>query len=98
MATTMMLKDDGPERQRERHPFDLEERTAVFGENIVRFSKRIPRDPTNNRLIEMNFQDPTPSITQSRARSRKADQVAQALALFEVWNFYGAWMLVFGAL
>jgi four helix bundle protein len=32
--------------------FDLEERTAVFGEKIVKFSKRIPRDPTNNRLID----------------------------------------------
>lgn len=36
----------------DRHPFDLEERTAKFGEAIVRFSKRIPRDPTNNRLID----------------------------------------------
>jgi four helix bundle protein len=36
----------------ERHPFDLEERTAKFGEAIVRFTKRIPRDPTNNRLID----------------------------------------------
>jgi four helix bundle protein len=35
-----------------RHPFDLEERTARFGEAIVRFSKRIPRGPTNNRLID----------------------------------------------
>jgi four helix bundle protein len=35
-----------------KHAFDLEERTAVFGERIVRFSKRIPRDPTNNRLID----------------------------------------------
>ena len=36
----------------DRHPFDLEERTARFGEAIVRFSKKIPRDPTNNRLID----------------------------------------------
>ena len=35
-----------------RHPFDPEERTATFGEAIVRFSKKIPRDPTNNRLID----------------------------------------------
>ena len=34
------------------HAFDLEERTAVFGEAIVRFSRKIPRDPTNNRLID----------------------------------------------
>ena len=35
-----------------RHEFDLEERTANYGEAIVRFSKRIPRDPTNNRLTD----------------------------------------------
>ena len=35
-----------------KHPFDLEERTASFGEAIVRFSKKIPRNPTNNRLID----------------------------------------------
>src|SRR5438445_2262946 len=51
-VATMLLKDEAPERQRERHPFDLEERTALFGENIERFSKRIPRDPTNFRLID----------------------------------------------
>jgi four helix bundle protein len=36
----------------EKHAFDLEERTARFGEAIVRFSKKIPRNPTNNRLID----------------------------------------------
>jgi four helix bundle protein len=35
-----------------KHPFDLEERTARFGETIVRFSKKIPRSPTNDRLID----------------------------------------------
>jgi len=34
------------------HPFDFEERTARFGEEIVRYSKRIPHSPTNNRLID----------------------------------------------
>ncbi|MBA2430857.1 MAG: four helix bundle protein [Chthoniobacterales bacterium] len=33
-------------------PFELEERTAQFGEAVVRFSKKIPRNPTNNRLID----------------------------------------------
>ena len=33
-------------------PYELEERTAQFGEAIVRFAKRIPRGPTNNRLID----------------------------------------------
>ncbi|HWD93157.1 MAG TPA: four helix bundle protein [Verrucomicrobiae bacterium] len=35
----------------ERHPFDLEERTAQFGEALIRFCKKIPRSPENNRLI-----------------------------------------------
>ena len=35
-----------------RHPFDLEERTAVFGENIIRFLKKVPRGPHNDRLID----------------------------------------------
>ncbi len=36
---------------KERHAFDLEERTTIFGETIVRFAKRIPRHPANDRLI-----------------------------------------------
>jgi four helix bundle protein len=47
-----VLKDEEPPGPEQRHPFDLEERTAVFGENIVRFSKTIPRNPSNNRLID----------------------------------------------
>jgi four helix bundle protein len=31
---------------------DLGERTAQFGEAVVRFAKRIPRNPVNNRLID----------------------------------------------
>jgi four helix bundle protein len=34
-----------------RHPFDLEERTACFGEAIIRFAKRLPRSPANDRLV-----------------------------------------------
>ncbi len=32
-------------------PYDLEERTAQFGEAAIRFAKRIPQNPVNNRLI-----------------------------------------------
>jgi len=32
--------------------FDLEERTALFGEAIIRFARKIPFDPVNNRLID----------------------------------------------
>ncbi len=33
-------------------PQALMERTAVFGEAIIRFAKKIPQNPVNNRLIE----------------------------------------------
>jgi len=48
-----MLSDGETESDRKPHPFDLEERTARFGERVVRFVKRIPRGPQhpeNNRL------------------------------------------------
>ena len=32
-------------------PFDLQERTALFGEQIVRFAKTISRTPVTDRLI-----------------------------------------------
>jgi four helix bundle protein len=32
--------------------YDLEERTALFGEKIVLLAKRIPWNPVNNRLID----------------------------------------------
>jgi four helix bundle protein len=47
-----MLLRDGPSDSPERHPWDLEERVSVFGERLVRFSKKTPRGPTNNRLID----------------------------------------------
>ena len=34
-----------------KHAFDLEERTTTFGEAIVRFAKKIPRSPANDRLV-----------------------------------------------
>jgi four helix bundle protein len=45
------LKEDS-QAPTERHPWDLEERTAIFGESIVRLSKKVPHNPTNNRLID----------------------------------------------
>jgi four helix bundle protein len=48
----LVLRDEKPKQNANQHPFDMEERTAVFGENVVRFSRRIPRDPSNNRLID----------------------------------------------
>lgn len=49
------LLNEGPNGTGQpRHEFDLEERTPDFGEAIVRFSKRILHDSTNNRLIDQN--------------------------------------------
>lgn len=48
----MILKEESGAGSSSRPPFDLEERTARFGETIVRFSKKIPKGPTNNRLID----------------------------------------------
>src|SRR5262249_10384699 len=31
--------------------YDLEERTALFGEAVIRLAKKIPRGPENDRLI-----------------------------------------------
>ena len=33
-------------------PYDLEERTAVFGEAIIDFAKRVPVNPVTRRLID----------------------------------------------
>src|SRR5450759_4177523 len=43
----MILRDEPP-----AHVYDLEERTAKFGELIILFSKKIPWSPVNNRLID----------------------------------------------
>ena len=48
----LVLKEEQVGSSGQRHPFDLEKRTAGFGENIVRFSKRIPRGPANDRLVD----------------------------------------------
>jgi four helix bundle protein len=41
------LREESPARV-----YDLEERTARFGETIIRFAKKIPHSPVNNRLID----------------------------------------------
>jgi four helix bundle protein len=51
-VSVLWLKEDSAATESSRHPFDLEERTARFGEAIVRFSKQIPRGPANDRLID----------------------------------------------
>lgn len=50
----MMLRDGetASSSSAKPHAWDLEERTAVFGEAIIRLLKKVPRDPANNRLID----------------------------------------------
>jgi len=42
---------ESPTNSPNGHPWDLCERTAVFAENVIRFAKKIPRSPINDRLI-----------------------------------------------
>jgi len=42
-----VLRDEGPPLA-----YDLEERTARFGEQIILFARKIPWGPVNNRLID----------------------------------------------
>ena len=46
----LALREDVPSASRPLK--DLGERTAQFGEAVVRFAKKIPRNPVNNRLID----------------------------------------------
>ena len=50
LTTGLALKEDAVPAGRPRK--DLGERTAQFGEAIVRLAKKIPRNAVNNRLIE----------------------------------------------
>lgn len=47
-SSPSVLKEDASSADQK---FDLEERTALFGERIIRFCKKIPTSPTNNSLI-----------------------------------------------
>ena len=52
MPTGWVLREEPVSDDSGSHPFDLEERTARFGEAAVRFSRKVPRDPSSNRLID----------------------------------------------
>ena len=46
-----ILNDSPTGQTASMKPQDLEERTAQFGEAVIRFVKKIPRNPANDRLI-----------------------------------------------
>jgi four helix bundle protein len=50
-ASPLVINEKPDGNGQAKHPFDLEERTARLGEAVIRFCKKIPRDPTNDRLI-----------------------------------------------
>jgi four helix bundle protein len=45
----MTAEDAG--NSKPEHPFDLEERTAIFGESVIRFAKRVPKGDVTSPLI-----------------------------------------------
>lgn len=51
-GSVWLLKDAPSGNDAPKHAFDLEERTAKFGEAIIRFCKIVLRAPENNRLID----------------------------------------------
>ena len=87
---TMVLKD-GPN---DRHSFDLEERTAKFGEAIIHFTKKIPRGPANNRLtgqlagcgtsVGANYCEANESVSKKDFRNSISRCVKEA----KEWKFF----------
>src|SRR2546422_5245801 len=48
----MLMRDGNGESPQKSVKYDLKERTARFGEAIIRLAKKIPQNPVNNRLID----------------------------------------------
>lgn len=44
-----------PNQAPNKKPYDLEERTAQFGEAFIDLAKKLPRNPINNRLIDQGM-------------------------------------------
>jgi four helix bundle protein len=49
-ADGMGLREDPAGASGEKPPFDLEERSAQFGERVIQLCKRIPNHPANDRI------------------------------------------------
>jgi four helix bundle protein len=51
------MSESKPEKDNEGRgkPYDLEERTAVFGENVIGFARRIAVNAVTRRLIDQLF-------------------------------------------
>jgi len=47
------------ENPNDKKVYDLEERTALFGENVIDFVKTLPQDRVNNELISQIIRSST---------------------------------------
>ena len=62
--------------------YDLEERTARFGEAVIDFAKRVPRDPVTNRLISQLVG----AATSVGANFVEADDAVSKKEFLKHWN------------
>ena len=51
MTNVKAQMSDGFQKSNDKRVYDLEERTARFGEEIIDFVKTLPKGPVNNELI-----------------------------------------------
>ena len=65
------LNDQGSDAGKPPRKFDLEERTAVFGENCIKFAKRIPVNQVTFEIIPQ-FVDATTSVGANYAEANDA--------------------------
>jgi hypothetical protein len=59
------------EEPHEKHPYDLEERTARFGEAIIDFAKTIPKSAVTNRIISQSKKEFLKSIGICKKEARE---------------------------
>jgi four helix bundle protein len=45
------MNDQAPSPKQDSAPYDLQERTAVFGENVIALAKRVPANAVNVPMI-----------------------------------------------
>jgi four helix bundle protein len=50
--TKLIGHNDIMDESKPQRVFDLEERTAAFGESIIDFARTVPKGPITNRLID----------------------------------------------
>ena len=78
----LVLREESPAAPNDRHPFDLEERTAIFGEKIC---LHVPQ----MNLFQLG-------LTNAMGTWLQPCGTFPAKLMFGAWNLSGAWSLVFG--